>query len=151
MEVLVKYYGMGWLMSAYSHETKFIIPLYFLALLRTSLRSGALSLASRTDDLVRNTKLIADFMANEHTLSNEDEVDLSCMKGYKYWLNGEEKEKVEVIPPLYQYHLKTANEVVAIDMIWNQTANSRTFASLVHRLGFSVVDLQDTPYLKAPS
>ncbi|KAM3701552.1 hypothetical protein ACJW30_05G181400 [Castanea mollissima] len=93
MEVLIKYYGMGWLMST------------------TSLRSGALSLASRTDGLVRNTKLIADFVANEHTLSGEDEVDLSCMKGYKYWVNGEEKEKVEVIPPLYQNHLKTANDI----------------------------------------
>ncbi|KAM3749390.1 hypothetical protein ACB098_05G181000 [Castanea mollissima] len=93
MEVLIKYYGMGWLMST------------------TSLRSGALSLASRTDGLVRNTKLIADFLANEHTLSDEDEVDLSCTKGYKYWVNGEEKEKVEVIPPLYQNHLKTANDI----------------------------------------
>ena len=63
MEVLVKYYGLAWLMSTYGHETKFMIPLCFFALLRTSLRSEALTLASRTDGLVRNTKLIADFMA----------------------------------------------------------------------------------------
>ncbi|KAK7817557.1 uncharacterized protein LOC136069496 [Quercus suber] len=121
MEVLVKYYGLGWLTGTYGHEIKFRILLYFLfafALLRTTLRGAALSLASRTDGLVKNTKLIADFMANEHTLSNEGEVDPSCMKGYKYWVKGEEKEKVEVIPPLYQYHLMTANEVVTIDMIW---------------------------------
>ncbi|KAK7860021.1 hypothetical protein CFP56_000400 [Quercus suber] len=84
----------------------------------TSLRSEALTLASKTEGLVRNTKLIADFMANKHTLSNEDEVYPSCMKGYKYWVEGVEKEIVEVIPPLYQYHLKTANEVVTIEMIW---------------------------------
>ena len=118
MEVLVKYYGLAWLMSTYGHETKFMIPLCFFALLRTSLRSEALTLASRTDGLVRNTKLIADFMANEHTFSNEDEVDPACMKGYKYWAEGVEKENMEVIPPLYQYHLKTANEVVTIEMIW---------------------------------
>ena len=91
---------LGWLIATNSHETKFMILLYFLftfALLRTSLRSEALSLASKTDSLVRNTKLIANFMANEHTLSNKDEVDPSCMKGYKYWVKGEEKKKVEVI------------------------------------------------------
>ncbi|XP_030948877.1 uncharacterized protein LOC115972758 [Quercus lobata] len=118
MAVLVKYYGLAWLMGTYSHETKFMIPLYIFAFLRTSLRSEALTLASRTDGLVRNTKLIADFMANEHTFSNENEVDPSCMKGYKYWVEGVEKEDMEVIPPLYQYHLKTANEVVTIEMIW---------------------------------
>ena len=90
-------HGLGWLIATYSNETKFMIPLYFFALLRTSLRSEALTLASRTDGLVRNTELIADFMANEHTLSNEDEVDPSCMKGYKYWVKGEEKKKVEII------------------------------------------------------
>ena len=75
MEVLVKYYGLGWLTSTYGHEIKFRILLYFLfafALLRTSLRGAALSLAGRTDGLVKNTKLIADFMANEHTLSITD-------------------------------------------------------------------------------
>ena len=68
MEVLVKYYGLGWLTSTFGHEIKFRILLYFLfafALLRTSLRGAALSLASRTDGLVKNTKLIADFMTNE--------------------------------------------------------------------------------------
>ena len=93
-------HGLGWLIATYSNETKFMIPLYFLfafAFPRISLRSEALSLASRTDGLVRNTELIADFMANEHTLSNEDEVDPSCMKGYKYWVKGEEKKKAEII------------------------------------------------------
>ena len=33
-------------------------------------------------------------MANEHTLSNKDEVDPSCMKGYKYWVDGIEKENM---------------------------------------------------------
>ena len=73
-----------------------MILLYFLfafALLRTSLRSKALSLASRTDSLAGNTKLIADFMANEHTLSNEDEVNPSCMKGYKYWVKGKRRKR----------------------------------------------------------
>ena len=63
MEVLFKNYGLAWLMSTYSHEIKFMIPLYFFAFLRTSLRSEAWTLASKTDGLVRNTKLIADFMA----------------------------------------------------------------------------------------
>lgn len=121
MIVLVKYFGLIWLLGTSRHERKFTIPLYLLfvfALLRTSLRSQALRLASRTDGLVRNTKLIADFMANEHTLSNEDEVNPTCMKGYKYWVKGVEEEKMEATPPLYQYHLKAANEVVTIDMIW---------------------------------
>ena len=84
MEVLVKYYALGWLIGTYSHGTKFMIPLYIFALLWISLRSEAMTSTSRTDGLVRNTKWIVDFMANEHTLSNEDEVDPSCMKGYKY-------------------------------------------------------------------
>ena len=103
-------HGLGWLIATYSNETKFMIPLYIFALLWISLRSEALTSTSRTDGLVRNTKWIVDFMANEHTLSNEDEVDPSCMKGYKYWVKGEKKEKVEVIPPLYQYHLKTVSK-----------------------------------------
>ena len=93
-------HGLAQSIATYSHETKFMITLYVLftfALLRTSLRSEALSLASKTDGLVRNTKLIADFMTNEQTLNNEDEVDPSCMKGYKYWVKGEDKKNVEVI------------------------------------------------------
>ena len=54
MEVLVNImgHGLGWLIATYSNETKFMIPLYFLfafALLRTSLRGEALSLASSKD------------------------------------------------------------------------------------------------------
>uniref|UniRef100_A0A2N9F3X4 DUF4220 domain-containing protein n=1 Tax=Fagus sylvatica TaxID=28930 RepID=A0A2N9F3X4_FAGSY len=76
----------------------------------------ALTLASRSYGLVRNTKLIADFMAYEDTLS--DEVDPVCMKGYKYLVKGEEKEKVTAIPPHYQNQLKLTREAITIDMIW---------------------------------
>uniref|UniRef100_A0A7N2R5K7 DUF4220 domain-containing protein n=1 Tax=Quercus lobata TaxID=97700 RepID=A0A7N2R5K7_QUELO len=41
-------------------------------------RSKALTMASRSYGLLRNTKLIADFMEDE---SNEDEANPTCMKG----------------------------------------------------------------------
>ena len=121
MEVVVKFYVLGWLIGTYNTDLILMvrIVLYILlvmALFRTAERSEALTLASRSYGLVRNTKLIADFMAYEHTLS--DEVDPVCMKGYKYLVKGEEKEEVTVIPPHYQNQLKLTGEAITIDMIW---------------------------------
>jgi hypothetical protein len=121
LEVLVKVYVLGWLIrkSEIDITIKVRIMLYLLfliAIIRTAERSEAFNLASRSYGLVRNTKLIADFMAYEHTLS--DEVDPVCMKGYKYLVKGEEKEKVTAIPPHYQNQLKLTREAITIDMIW---------------------------------
>jgi hypothetical protein len=67
---------------------------------------------------VRSSKLVADFMIYEHTLSNEEEVDPTCMKGYNYLVNGEEKGSVKVVPPLYQKQLEITDEVITINKIW---------------------------------
>jgi hypothetical protein len=45
------------------------------------------------------TKLVADFMIYKHTLSNEEKVDPTYMKGYNYLVNDEEGN-VKVVPPL---------------------------------------------------
>lgn len=93
-EVLVQFFWLGFILGMYSEETKFQIPLYVLYLLtlrRTSERAGALASASRSNGVVRNTKLIADYMAyeHEHALSEDGEVDPTCMKGYNYLVRGE--------------------------------------------------------------
>uniref|UniRef100_A0A2N9IJF4 DUF4220 domain-containing protein n=1 Tax=Fagus sylvatica TaxID=28930 RepID=A0A2N9IJF4_FAGSY len=81
-------------------------------------RREALSMASRSYGLVRNNKLIADFMAYEHELSNEDEVDPVSMKGFKYLVKGEEKEQVKVVPPHNQNQLQLTGKAITIEMIW---------------------------------
>jgi len=89
-----------------------------LSVLRTGERVKALTLASRSYGLVRSSKLVADFMIYEHTLSNEEEVDPTCMKGYNYLVNGEEEGNVKVVPPLYQKQLDITDEVITINKIW---------------------------------
>ncbi len=88
------------------------------ALSRISERHEALSMASRSYGLIRNNKLIADFMAYEHELSNEDEVDLVSMKGLKYLVKGKEKEQVKVVPPHNQNRLQLTGKAITIEMIW---------------------------------
>ncbi|GMY38456.1 hypothetical protein FCV25MIE_33700 [Fagus crenata] len=95
-----------------------IIIFQIFALSRISKRREALSMASRSYGLVRNNKLIADFMAYEHELSSEDEVDPVSMKGFKYLVKGEEKEQVKMVPPHNQNQLQLTGKAITIEMIW---------------------------------
>ena len=120
LEVLVNFYVVTQWISLYNDgllSLPFVIFQLF-ALNRTSERHVALSMASRSYGLVRNNKLIADFMAYEHKLSNEDEVDLVSMKGFKYLVKGEGKEQVKVVPPHNQNQLQLTGKAITIDMIW---------------------------------
>ncbi|GMY36960.1 hypothetical protein FCV25MIE_32202 [Fagus crenata] len=117
LEVMFKFYILGWFIATYA-ITKFLVPLYILCLLKTFERGVALTMASRSYGLVRINKLIADFMAYEHMLSNEDEVDPVSMKGFKYLVKGEEKEQEKVVPPQYQNQLQLTGKAITIDMIW---------------------------------
>ncbi|KAL4628497.1 hypothetical protein ACB092_05G243200 [Castanea dentata] len=122
LELFVLYFWLGWLIGEHAHELKFMIPLYllyFLSLRRTGSRAEALELGSKSYGVVRNTKLVADFMEDE---SNKEggEADPTCMKGYKYLVKGEKKRKVKVKAPHYHMQFETTDdhEVIIIDMIW---------------------------------
>ena len=116
MQILVQYFWLGWLIGANAHDVRFVLPLYILyalSLRRTGGRAEALGLASKSYGLVRNTKLVADFMEDN---IQEDEVDPTCMKGYKYLVKGEKKSKMTPTAPRYRMQLETT--VITIDMIW---------------------------------
>ncbi|KAE7995487.1 hypothetical protein FH972_000271 [Carpinus fangiana] len=89
-----------------------------LSITRTAERFLALILASRSYGMVGSSKLVADFMIYEHTLSNEEEVDPTCMKGYNYLVIGEKEGSVKVVPPLYQKQLEITDDVITINKIW---------------------------------
>ncbi|KAM3749360.1 hypothetical protein ACB098_05G178600 [Castanea mollissima] len=119
-QLLVLYCWLGWQLgrSSSSLETSFAVlisVLFALSLFKTVARSKAWTMAS-SYGLVRNTKLIADFMEDE---DKEDVgADLTCMKGYKYLVKGGKAEK-KVKAPRYHMQLKTADdEVITIDKIW---------------------------------
>jgi hypothetical protein len=97
-----------------------LILLYALSFFRTIEKFRALKLASRSYGLVRSsrTKRVADYMANEHTLSLEEDVDPTSMKGYKYLVTGEEKGQVRVKAPLYLQQLENIDEVITTNKIW---------------------------------
>ncbi|KAM3749859.1 hypothetical protein ACB098_05G217600 [Castanea mollissima] len=122
LELFVKYFWLGLLIGAHTHELKFMIPLYLLYVLslsRTGSRAKALESASKSYGLVRNTKLVADFMEDESN-KGDDEADPTCMKGYKYLVKGEKKAKVKVKAPYYHMQFETTDDrkVITIDMIW---------------------------------
>ncbi|XP_050283958.1 uncharacterized protein LOC126723969 [Quercus robur] len=122
LEIFVQYFWLGWVIGMHANEHKFMIPLYLLyilSLITTGGRAEALELASRSYGLVRNTKLVADFMEDESNKEG-DEADPTCMKGYKYLVKGEKKEKVKVKAPRYHMQFETTddNGVITIDMIW---------------------------------
>jgi hypothetical protein len=122
--LVIQCFWMGFLFGFYINETNFKIPLfalYFLTLWRTGERFQAMTFASRSYGLVRSSKLVADFMTYEHTLrllSNEEEVDPTCMQGYNYLVHGEEKGNVKVVPPRYQKQLEITGEVITTNKIW---------------------------------
>ena len=122
LEIIVMYFWLAWLIAVHTHELKLIIPLYllyFLSLRRTGGRAEALELASKSYGLVRNTKLVADFMEDESNKEG-DEADPTCMKGYKYLVKGEKKAKVIVKAPHYHMQFETTDDhkIITIDMIW---------------------------------
>ncbi|KAM3701553.1 hypothetical protein ACJW31_05G182300 [Castanea mollissima] len=122
LELFVQYFWLGWLIGLYANQPKFTITLYLLYVLsvrRTGGRAEALELASKSYGLVRNTKLVADFMEDE-TNKEGDEADPTCMKGYKYLVKGEKKAKVIVKAPHYHMQIETTDDhkVITIDMIW---------------------------------
>ena len=83
-------------------------------------------MASRSYGLLRNTKLIADFMEDE---SNEDEANPTCTKGLTYLVKEKKKAKVKAAPR-YQMRLETTDLkslLVTIDMIWQ--CNGRLLSS----------------------
>ena len=117
LEVLVQFFGLGWLIKKYKFKAIIAVPLYFLfclSLIRTVEKAVALKSASR-DGLKRSTRPIADFMTYyEH---NDEEADARSMKGYKYLVVGEKKP--EVSPPRYQMKLDTTPpDVITIEKIW---------------------------------
>ena len=119
LEVLFNIYMMNQWLSLYFNGVLSLSVIFFqvFALNRTIERYVALGMASRYG-LVRSNKLIADFMAYEHKLSNEDEVDPVSMKGFKYLVKGEGKEQVKVVPPHNQNQLQLTGKDITIDMIW---------------------------------
>ena len=122
LEVFVMYFWLGWLIGVHTQKFEHMIPLYllyFLSLRRTGCRAKALELASKSYGLVRNTKLVADFMEDESNREG-DEADPTCMRGYKYLVKGEKKAKVKVQAPHYHMQFETTEDpkVITIDMIW---------------------------------
>ncbi|KAM4102206.1 hypothetical protein ACB094_05G206600 [Castanea mollissima] len=122
LENFLQYFWLGWLIVVHSNKPKNMIPLYllyFLSLRRTGGRAEALESASKSYGLVRNTKLVADFMEDESNKEG-DEADPTCMKGYKYLVKGEKKAKVKVKAPHYHMQFETTDDhkVITIDMIW---------------------------------
>ena len=119
LEVLFNIYMLNQWLSLYFNGVLFLSVIFFhvFALNRTTERYVALRMASRYG-LVRSNKLIADFMAYEHKLSNEDEVDPVSMKGFKYLVKGEGKEQVKVVPPHNQNQLQLIGKAITIEMIW---------------------------------
>ncbi|KAM3749392.1 hypothetical protein ACB098_05G181200 [Castanea mollissima] len=122
LELFLLYLWLGWLIVLHSREAKYMIPLYllyFLSLRRTGGRAEALELASKSYGLVRNTKLVADFMEDESNKEG-DEADRTCMKGNKYLVKGEKKANVKVKAPHYHMQFETTDDhkVITIDMIW---------------------------------
>ncbi|XP_030964809.1 uncharacterized protein LOC115986087 [Quercus lobata] len=120
LQLLVLYCWVGWQLGRSSHDigtTVLLSVLFALSLFKTVARSKAWTMASRSYGLVRNTKLLADFMVDE---DKEDEAaDPTCMKGYKYLVKGE-KAKMKVKTPHYRMQLETVDdhEVITIDKIW---------------------------------
>ncbi|KAL0012427.1 hypothetical protein SO802_007535 [Lithocarpus litseifolius] len=122
LELFLQYFWLGWLIVVHSNKPKLMIPLYliyFLSLRRTGDRAEALELASKSYGLVRNTKLVADFMEVESNKEG-DGADPTCMKGYKYLVKGEKKAMVKVKAPHYymQFETTDGHKVITIDMIW---------------------------------
>ena len=120
LHLLVLYCWVGWQIGRSISDLGTTVVFSFLltlSLFKTVARSKAWTMASRSYGLVRNAKLIADFMEDE---DKEDEAaDPTCMKGYKYLVKG--KAKMEVKAPHYRTQLKTAedHEFITIDMIWH--------------------------------
>ncbi|KAK4587749.1 hypothetical protein RGQ29_018952 [Quercus rubra] len=116
LEIFIQYFWLGWLIGKHGLETRFKVPLcflYALSLLRTVGRAKALELASKSIGLVRNAKLIADYMDKESEDSVE-EANSTCMKGYKYLVKGEKKKMIE---GRYQIQLDN-DEAITIERIW---------------------------------
>ncbi|XP_058071020.1 uncharacterized protein LOC131220065 [Magnolia sinica] len=81
-------------------------------------RLGAFQSASRSSGLVRNTRVVADFMTYEHELSGPGETDPTVMRGYKYLVDGERKAPAEANPTSYVQKLKITDEVITVEKIW---------------------------------
>lgn len=122
LQLSVQSFWVGWLIGTYDHETKFkslMFILLALSIFRTEERGKAMSSAGKSSGLAKKTKLIADFMDYEHELSNQENIDHTCMKGYNYLVKGEAEEKAKISPHHYRKKLNIADpEVITTDKIW---------------------------------
>ncbi|KAB1221865.1 hypothetical protein CJ030_MR2G003985 [Morella rubra] len=108
----VQYVFLGVWMVVIAVGTRFFVPLILLFIL-AFFRSG-----QKRTGLVRSTRLLEDFMADEHELSNEEVVDPSCMKGYNYLVKGDKEKNARVTPPSYRKQLEITSDVITIEKIW---------------------------------
>ncbi|EXC35319.1 hypothetical protein L484_026643 [Morus notabilis] len=122
LEMLVQSFWVGYLIGECINSTELMIQLYivwFLSLGRAGERIEALMSASK-DGLAEHSKLVSDYMWDEHALSKDDHaVDPVSMKGYNYLVTGENENRVNHVLPLYRKKLDiTVDEVVTVHKIW---------------------------------
>ncbi|KAJ6793367.1 uncharacterized protein M6B38_236710 [Iris pallida] len=103
--------------------TKFKYPLWILWGLNTSKilhRIISFEHATHSYSFGKNPLLAANYMKYEHTLSELDDVDPVRMRGFKYLVLGEDKQKVEPTMPGYQMRLTAIreNKLITLDKIW---------------------------------
>uniref|UniRef100_A0A0D9XU74 DUF4220 domain-containing protein n=1 Tax=Leersia perrieri TaxID=77586 RepID=A0A0D9XU74_9ORYZ len=102
---------------------KLKIPLWFIwSVSAMRIISFFFSSQRACDIYSENMRLVANYMSHEHEEGNPDDVDPSTMKGYKYLVLGEDKQKKKVEPPAFRLELDTTdsdNDLITVERVWS--------------------------------
>lgn len=124
-EQLIHSFWVGWLMvsSGAGSDFRYVLwPIYVIVVLKSGTRILSFKLASRRSMLSESTKWVADYMTYERELSTAGEWDPVTMRGYRYVVAGEEKQRRKVEAPEYVSKLdgddRAKAKLVTVEQIW---------------------------------
>ncbi|CAM0870685.1 unnamed protein product [Alopecurus aequalis] len=118
----------GWYYDEFTFGpgTGYQAPLWailFVVLLKSHVRITSMRMASRSYLLSKEVKAITDYMHHEH----EDQLlqyDPVTMKGYRYVVTGESRQKYEVKRPEYMLrHKEDRMKITTVEQVWQCTGS----------------------------
>ncbi|KAF3320853.1 hypothetical protein FCM35_KLT14987 [Carex littledalei] len=110
-----------------TRATMLKIPLWLL----WSLNSVRIILGFADTELIstrhrRHMRLLTEYMRTEHEHPPAEDCNAEYMKGYKYLVRGEDKQKVKSDPPEYRVRLKVTKEkkFITTNKVWEQKSSA---------------------------
>ncbi|KAF8031156.1 hypothetical protein BT93_D0378 [Corymbia citriodora subsp. variegata] len=134
IEMAGKLFMIGWLLGPYvPTSSPMWIPIYLILTLFLNVDDRIRALMSASKDVMRqNYIFLADYMKTEHQSSDPNQVDPSCLRGYKYFVKEAKETKAHFRFPLafvtpwtkgeapeYRISLGMTDDVITIEKVWN--------------------------------